>query len=305
MKTVFIIPVYKRLQLTKLCVNRLVEQGNRLGFDVICVGDLEAKEHCKGAKFYEHKNDPLSDKLNYGLSKCKKYDRVVIWGSDNFATDEVLKPLIESKVDIIGYDSIYFYSNRTKKASVYTTKKMTIGVGRSYSRKVLEHFNYELYRLKQNSGLDSMAFNLYNLHFKEKVLNLQQGYLLDVKHEMNITNPLIVNLGTPVEPFWHDLIVELDKIEPRDKEFINRKKVINFNKMKTIEIIKEIAGMKAGIKKTVPVSTANNLINRGFAKEVVATKESKIVTKTESNEGNTKKPRAKRSKSGNGKASQK
>lgn len=76
--------------------------------------------------------------------------------------------------------------------------------------------------------------------------------------------------------------------------------------MKTIEIIKEVAGMKVGIKKTVPTKTANNLINRGIAKEVATTKESKkIVTKTESNEGSTKKPRAKRSKSTNGKASKK
>ena len=306
MKASFIIPIYKRYELTGLCVNRLAEQGSRLGFDVICVGDLEAKEYCKGAKFYEHENDPLSDKLNFCLSKCKKYDRVVVWGSDNFATDEVLKPLIDTEDDIIGYDSIYFYSNRTKKASLYTSNKMTIGVGRSYSRKLLEHFNYNLYRKKANSGLDTMAYNLYNLHFKEKVLNLQQGYLLDVKHEMNITNPLIVKIGKSVEPFWHDLITELDKIEPKDKEFIKRKSVINIDKMKTIEIIKEVAGMKVGVKKTVPASTAKNLIDRGLAKEVVTTKESKkIVTKTESNEGNTKKPRAKRSKPSNGKASKK
>lgn len=76
--------------------------------------------------------------------------------------------------------------------------------------------------------------------------------------------------------------------------------------MKTIEIIKEIAGMKVGMKKTVDSTTANNLIRRGLAKEVVTTKESKIVTKTESNEGNSKKKQpAKRSKSSNGKAPKK
>ena len=306
MKAVFVIPVYKRLELTRLCVNHLVEQGSILGFDVICIGDLEAKAYCKGAKFYEFDNNPLSDKLNFGLSKCKKYDRVVIWGSDNFATDEVLKPIINTDADVIGYDSIYFYSNRTKKASLFKSNKMTIGVGRSYSRKVLEFFDYKLYRKKANSGIDRMAYNLYNLHFKEKVLNLQQGYLLDVKHEINITNPLIVKIGNPVEPFWHDLIKELDNIEPKDKEFIKRKSVINLTNMKTIEIIKEVAGMKVGIKKTVPIKTAKNLINRGLAKEVATTKESKkIVTKTKEDEGSTKKPRAKRSKSSNGKASKK
>ena len=76
--------------------------------------------------------------------------------------------------------------------------------------------------------------------------------------------------------------------------------------MKTIEIIKEVAGMKVGIKKTVPIKTAKNLINRGLAKEVATTKESKkIVTKSKEDEGSTKKPRAKRSKSSNGKASKK
>lgn len=75
--------------------------------------------------------------------------------------------------------------------------------------------------------------------------------------------------------------------------------------MKTIEIIKEVAGMKIGIKKTVPTKTANNLINRGLAKEVATTKESKIVTKSKEDEGSTKKPRAKRSKPSNGKTSKK
>ena len=76
--------------------------------------------------------------------------------------------------------------------------------------------------------------------------------------------------------------------------------------MKTIEIIKEVAGMKVGVKKPVPTSTANNLINRGLAKEVATTEESKeIVTKSKEDEGSTKKPREKRSKSSNGKASKK
>lgn len=75
--------------------------------------------------------------------------------------------------------------------------------------------------------------------------------------------------------------------------------------MKTIEIIKEVAGMKIGMKKTVDSTTANNLIRRGLAKEVVTTKEAKIVTKIKENESSTKKPRAKRSKSTNGKAPKK
>lgn len=288
MKAAFVIPVYKRLELTRLCVNRLVEQGSRLGFDVICVGDKEAKEYCKGANFYEHKNNPLTDKLNFALSKCKKYDRVIGWGSDNFASDNVLKPLIKSNEDVIGYDSIYFYSNRTKKASLQFSKRMTIGVGRSYSRKFLEKFNYKLYNKKADYGVDTMAFNNYNVYFNEKVLNLQQGYLLDVKHEMNITNPLIVNIGQKVDPFWNDLIVELDKIEPKDKEFIKREP-IKRNNMVNIEMTKDIAGMKKGVVKQVPISTAKNLISRGLAKEVIATKKEEIITKKESNEGNSKK----------------
>lgn len=77
--------------------------------------------------------------------------------------------------------------------------------------------------------------------------------------------------------------------------------------MKTIEIIKEVAGMKVGTRKTVDVRTANNIINRGLAKEVVTTKESnKIVTKEKENEGNSKtKQPTKRSKSSNGKTSKK
>ena len=284
MKAVFIIPIYKRLELTKLCVQRLVNQGKSLGFDVLCVGDLEAKEYCKGAKFYEYENNPLSEKLNYAISKCRGYERVIIWGSDNFATDNVLKPLIDTGADVIGYDSIYYYSNRTKKSSLYLTDKMSIGVGRSYSSKVLEKYDYEIYNKSANSGLDTIAFRRYKRDFKETILKLEDGYLLDVKHESNITNHAIVNVGKEVKPTWNDLIIELDKLKPKESEKIKLiNKEVMENKMK-IEIIKDTHGMSKGTQKVVKNWVGKSLIAKGIAKQVDATKKKVVTNKKVENE---------------------
>ena len=283
MKAVFVLPIYKRLELTKLCVQRLVDQGKRLGFDVVCVGDLGDKEYCKGAKFYEHENNPLSAKINYAISKCKSYDRVIIWGSDNFATDNVLKPLIDTDVDVIGYDSIYFYSNRTKKSSLFTTDKMSVGVGRSYSGKVLEKYNYEIYNKSANSGLDSIAFRQYQRDFKETILKLEEGYLLDVKHESNITNHAIVNVGKEVKPIWNDLIIELDKLTPKESEKIKLINKVMENKM-IIEILEDTHGMSKGTQKAVKNWVGKSLISRGIAKQVDATKKKVVTNKKVENE---------------------
>jgi len=76
--------------------------------------------------------------------------------------------------------------------------------------------------------------------------------------------------------------------------------------MKAIEITRDIAGMKKGVVKKVPSSTAKNLIDRGIAKEAKNTNESEIITKKDSNEGSSKKKSSKKGgKQGARKASKK
>ena len=295
MKVVFVIPIYKRIELSKMCVERLKKQSKKLSFDILLVGDKEELNHFRGVKKVYHQNI-VSDKLNAAIQECKGYDRVIIWGSDNFATDNILKPLINSDADIVGYDSIYFYSNRTKKASLFTTDKMSIGVGRSYSSKVLKKYGYEIYNKSANNGLDTIAFRQYQRHFKETILKLEEGYLLDVKHESNITSHAIVNVGKEVEPIWNDLIIELNKLIPKENEKI---KLINKKVMEKIkiEITKEVAGMEIGAQRLVKPHIAKSLISRGLAKQVDTTSKKKETVKKQTNDSNTKTKRpAKRSK---------
>lgn len=49
--------------------------------------------------------------------------------------------------------------------------------------------------------------------------------------------------------------------------------------MKKIEITQEVAGMKVGTIKNVPVKIANTMIEKGLAKEVKAVKSEKVETK--------------------------
>ena len=260
---VVIIPIYKRVPLALRCVNRLLEQSKRIDFDVVLVGVKDDLKHFSNDCIKLEHDNPVSNKLNYALQHCKDYDKVMIWGSDNFASDNAINRLFKSKSKVVGYDSIYFHSVKTGKWSRFKQKSMTIGVGRTYKKSVLQALDYKLYDEGLNKGLDSNARQKYD---KETVLKLGNNWILDVKFEQNITAHNIVDLGEECEP-----IKELDfsDLVPTEKEqvgFKNARKTIK--KLVFIEVIKPFAGMDKGIEKRIPLRVAKTLIERNLVKIV-------------------------------------
>jgi len=258
---VIIIPIYKRIPLALRCVNRLLEQSKRLDFDIVLVGVKEDLNQLPNECIKLEHDNPVSDKLNFALKHCKEYDKVMIWGSDNFASDSAIDRLFKSKAKIVGFDKIYFHSVKTGKWSQFQNKGMSIGVGRTYKKSFLKTLDYNLYDDGLNRGLDSNARQKYD---KETILKLGNDWLLDVKFEQNITAHNIVDLGEECEP-----IEELDfsDLEPTDKEtvgFKNARKSIK--KVVFIEVIKPFAGMKEGVRKRIPLSIAKTLIERNLIK---------------------------------------
>jgi glycosyltransferase involved in cell wall biosynthesis len=268
MRVAILIPIYRRKPIADLCISRLVEQGKRLGFDVICVGDEEDKKDC--SLYIVHDNLPLTTKLNHAYSKLKDYDYVIGLGSDNFASDDVLRALLEAKGDVVGFDAIHFYNWRTKQSSWHRSEGMTLGVGRKLSKKVLNKMNWQPYTMEKNRGLDTNMRNHYSsLGFVETWLTLDDydGYLLDVKYEWNITDPNIVSNGEFQEILWQDLMTDLNSLpEPKQKQQIKHETMEN--KVK-VRILTDRHGLVKGSVLNLKTTLANSLVRGGNAEIVI------------------------------------
>jgi hypothetical protein len=203
-KLAIISPFYKRHEVTALCFKRLLSQSKKYNVDVIVAGSEgeESKKLAKGLKYIETPNTPLGAKLNSLLSECKDYDGVIVLGSDDFISDSIIK--LYQKIDtdkevVYSFNDIYIYSSRLKKITSdfpFTRRGNGIGVGRLFSKQALIKCNYALWTPHYDKGLDGDLANRLKRHgIEEKILDLGNHFMLDVKVDLNITSHEIVNTG--------------------------------------------------------------------------------------------------------------
>jgi glycosyltransferase involved in cell wall biosynthesis len=198
-KLAVIIPFYKRKEITSLCFKHLATQQNKFKFDVFVSGD-DYTIVPKSFKVVDCDNLPLGNKLNTLLQQTKAYDGVIILGSDDFISDsifELYKSIDTTKLVYYGFDNCHLYSVWSGKLGTdfsYTKSGNTIGVARLWTKPTLELMNYSLWTSRKNNGLDTDSkMNMTSKGIKEISLPYSEHFILDVKHELNITNPAIVN----------------------------------------------------------------------------------------------------------------
>lgn len=272
-KLAIILPIWKRPEVTKLCLDNLRVQSEKLNFDVIVCGSEgeESKQLAEGFKYIEVEN-VLSSKLNALLQECKEYDGVVLMGSDDFISDSIIKRYQKMKLDsatMYGFSDLHFYEVATSK---FKTKgvyggNMSIGVGRLFTKQLLEKHNYKLWEDGLMNGLDTSCKKIVGDN--EKVFKYTKTYfILDVKHELNITKHNIINTCTEdsdlslLDKFLH---VKLDLEPSKNKKSIPRKKRKRKLKLIEVEFVKEVCGVKMGIVK-LPETLAKAQVRKGNAK---------------------------------------
>jgi len=262
MKIVYLVPFYNRLDLTDICFSELKKQK----CDIYAVGSngLESQLLAEkyGIKYLEHKNTPVSKKNNALLSMLKgvNYDYAVLLGSDNFVslnfTRKIRAFLKANKPDYSEFSGVYFYNQKTKKTTYY---KGLTGVGRCFSKSLIEAMNYEIWVGNLNRGLDtSSGMNLQSKGFAPLVVDPREigVEILDVKYSENITNHSVVELGEVSEVKLIDLSL-FDGLNGYNKRVVNVGELSG--KVKMIEIA-------TGKEKYITLSNAQKLIQQGTYK---------------------------------------
>jgi len=289
-KLAIILPIYQRHQITTLCLRNLWHQWSKYGIEVFVVGSegeqsKELVEHF-GFNYLEYENNPLSEKLNAILEKTKGYDGVILMGSDNFISDSVIEyyQTVDCSVNAMyGFDDLHFYSttsNLLATKSSYNSMKMSVGVGRLFTKELLKSSGYRLWRENLNRGLDNSCYKTV-LSLKSETIKIKYTsdyFILDVKDELNISDPAVLktcrkkcelDLLKKYIPYIADDILRLKTYKK-----ITRMKTLKQNPIKKqrelvkIEIIKDIAGMKVGDTRSVTKAIASKAVSHGWAKIV-------------------------------------
>jgi hypothetical protein len=277
-KIAVVVPFYKRHRLTSLCFKRLLSQSKKLKFDVVVAGSEgeDSKKIAKGLKYIEVENQPLGKKLNALLNECRKYDGVIIIGSDDFMSDSIIKMYQQmdiSKEVYYSFNDIYIYSSRLgiiKSDFDYTRAGNGIGVARLYTKSTLEKMNYKIWEDNRPKGLDGNADKrLRAKGIKEIQLDLGNHFLIDVKIEQNISSHEMIHSGHKE----HSLDVfdklgnigkDILKLEAEDKERIYNR-VSDVEKL-AVKVLKDFNNHKKGSVILLKKHNQIKLEKAGFVK---------------------------------------
>lgn len=177
--------VWKRPALTEIVLAYYQELkarlADKLDLVLLAVGSegCSSRQLCEGNGFdyLEFPNHPLSAKWEQGLKHCRTYrpDGVVITGSDDLLSESLFLgycSMLDKGVLFCGFtDGIFLdlqspaesvrwrgYGGRTVEYGMPWRLNETIGMGRFFSKPLLEHLDYSLWAGEPiNKGLDARA----------------------------------------------------------------------------------------------------------------------------------------------------
>lgn len=268
---VVIVPFYKREEITSLCFENLARQQKKYKFfDVLVCGSEGEKSKSLSDKFgfdyLEFQNTPLSEKNNHLIQNAKYYKGVIILGSDDFVTDETLlkyKDLDLNVCAFYGFTHCFFLvKGETDSFGRFESRGQTVGAGRLYTQKLLQSVDYNLWNVRKNKGLDFIA---KNQALKNGIEIEIQGDILDVKHELNITNPEIIEHCEKLDISGIKIFENHNKILSLNKSSENKIITNNMSKQEKRSVKVKYLKNVYGFKKGDVVEVHKNLVRFGVA----------------------------------------
>lgn len=153
MTNLFLIPIWKRPAITRICLETL----QYFKQSILCiVSRTEDAELCYqlNIPYCWYPNEQLGAKWNHGLSIARMidWDYLVTLGSDDIVKTSLFDFYAAHDQDVLITDKIHFVDVITGRATL--TTRARVGAGRRISRKVIEACNYKLWTNDRNRSLD-------------------------------------------------------------------------------------------------------------------------------------------------------
>lgn len=269
---------YKRVELTTLCFEELKRQSELFGLNVVAVGSegdsSSALAESFGFHYVEAENNPLGKKFNAGslaiLDEYENFSGIIVIGSDDFVKDELFEKF--RSIDglnkaLYGPTRMVYYSSTTLRSSVVPLNQ-TWGAGRLYTFGVVDALDGKLWSDKINKGLDTYAMSRC-MNAGAEVIGFDDLIVMDVKHELNITSPKIVDAGRFMKEAellaLFPIIETIKKLtSSKEDKQIRMKKNKSRRAMVRVKYLKDAAGVKKGTEKTIRWRIASALKKEGI-----------------------------------------
>lgn len=282
MKIALITPIWQRPDLTKIVLEDYRRQSKKYGFEIIVAGSEgdKSRKLCNDLHYIEVLNTPLSAKNNSLVKKAKELavDGLVMMGSDDLVSDsfwELIYSYTGQEKEYIGLKECYFYDTSTRESYHFKGYARSIGAGRYFSKEVLDKAGWLLWDdSNKNYSMDSNQEDyLKSKNIKQKIINPEDVYLLDVKHSLNITNkksilPLCdkpkINIMSKIDKKTSKKVEVLDE-ESENKRKSLKKAVKGIKDNKDYTIIGTGKILRLGEEKTVKGKEARMFIEKGLA----------------------------------------
>ena len=207
MKILILIPVWKRPELTRKCIQALLKlKPKGIDLKIFCILSMDDPDFTANLEtvktnrvaFMAATNKPLGVKKTFGLagaiSANRDYDYIMELGSDDFINPklfELYKFPIANRVQFFGLNNVYMYHVRKDKliwVKEYAGEDMTFGCGRMIHKSVIEKIGFDLWD-EYNEGLDTMSGKkMRKAGFDEFVIDAgEYPYILGVKTDTHIS----------------------------------------------------------------------------------------------------------------------
>lgn len=194
-KLLIYMALWKRPEITEICflgVNRLRDSGL---FPIEAFAVLSEVSMIPLCEKYNigwcwHENKPVGRKKNYGLSQAYKldWDYLIEIGSDDVLKTELLKlyaPYFGVK-DFLGINHFAYVDSKNGDTRAYRSTT-SFGLGRAFSRKVLDTVGTDLWPDGISKGLDNNStFLLARKGILETRIKSEVPLAIDIKGEDNI-----------------------------------------------------------------------------------------------------------------------
>jgi len=206
MKIIVLIPIWKRPELTRKCIQALRKlKPKGVELQICCILSLNDPDilknfetmHINPVAYMIAPNKPLGVKKTKGLEAAinfvPDYDYIMELGSDDFINPKLFDlydPFMSERVKFFGLNNLYMYSVKQDKliwVKEYAGEEMTYGAGRMIHRSVIEKIGCNLWD-DYNEGLDTMSGKkIRKAGFHETVIDVGEfPYILDVKTDVHI-----------------------------------------------------------------------------------------------------------------------
>jgi len=207
MKIIVLMPIWKRPEVTKKCIEALLKlKPKGIELRVFCIFSAEDPDifgnqdiigrYLTGYSFAP--NRPLGVKKTIGLTEAIRcypdYEYILEVGSDDFLHPkifELYEPFIKGRAKFFGMNNTYMYSERLDKmiwVKNYAGEDLTFGNGRMIHRSVIEKIGCNLWD-EYNEGLDTMSGKkIKKAGFHEMIIDVgDYSYTLGIKTDVHIS----------------------------------------------------------------------------------------------------------------------